>query len=263
MVVLLLALAGLVLGSFVNALVWRLHEKKDWVTGRSECPHCHHVLAPKDLIPLLSWLMLGGKCRYCHKPIPDSPLVELTLPILFVLSYVFWPQPLIGVGLYEFVFWLIFLVGFVALAVYDLRWFLLPNVIVFPLIWLAVAQELGKLLFFHGTWGGLFGALLGAAVISGLFYIIFVVSKGRWIGFGDVKLAIVLGILAGGALPALLVLFAASLIGSLSSLQLVLTGRANRKSHLPFGPMLIAGVILVVLFGQAAIDWYADLVLFV
>ncbi|HEU4984857.1 MAG TPA: prepilin peptidase [Nitrososphaera sp.] len=253
----------MVLGSFINALVWRLHERKNWVSDRSECPHCHHKLAPKDLVPVFSWLALAGKCRYCKKPIPDSPLVELALPLLFVLSYLFWPEPLAGAGLYSFTLWLVFLVGFVALAVYDLKWFLLPDVIVFPLIGLAALQVVGELVFFGGAWGEFFGNLLGAAVISGLFWLIFVISKGKWIGFGDVKLAIVLGLLAGGALPALLVLFVASVLGTLLSLPLVLSGKATRKSHLPFGPMLIAGMIVVMLFGQAMIDWYADLVLVV
>lgn len=260
MVVLLLIVAGLTFGSFINALVWRLHKRKNWVSERSECPLCHHVLAPKDLVPVFSWLWLKGKCRYCHKPIPDSPVVEVALPLLFVLSYAFWPLPLYGEGLFVFIFWLIFLVGFVALSLYDLKWFLLPDVFVFPLIALAVVQVVGQLLLFNGTWQELLSSVMGAVVMSGLFYLIFVVSKGKWIGFGDVKLAIVLGLLAGGALPALLVLFVASVIGSILALPLVLAGKANRKSQLPFGPMLIAGTIVVVLFGQAIIDWYTTLV---
>ena len=126
MMVLLLVLTGLMFGSFINALVWRLHENKDWVSDRSECPHCHHKLAAQDLVPVFSWLFLGGKCRYCKKPIPDSPLVELALPGLFVLSYLLWPQPLSGVGLYDLIFWLVFLVGFTALAV----WFCRPDIII-------------------------------------------------------------------------------------------------------------------------------------
>ena len=261
LVVLLLVVLGLLFGSFVNALVWRLHEKKNWVSDRSECPHCHHKLGALDLVPVFSWLFLRGKCRYCRKPIPDSPLVELAVPALFVTSYVFWPEPLQGGGLYAFILWLVFLVGFVALALYDLKWMLLPDVIVFPLIGLAVLQVLGRLIVFGGSWQDAVGSVGGAAVMSGLFYGIFALSKGRWIGFGDVKLAVVLGLLAGGVLQALLVLFVASVIGSLLSLPLVLAGKASRKSHLPFGPMLIAGVVVVVLFGQAIIDWYTDLVL--
>ena len=139
---------------------------------------------------------------------------------------------------------------------YDLRWFLLPDVIVFPLVVLAVVQVLGLPLFFDGSWSAVLGSIIGVAVISGLFYLIFGVSKGKWIGFGDVKLGIVLGLLAGGAMQALLVLFPASLLGMLVSLPLVISGKASRKSHLPFGPLLIAGMIMVALFGQGLIDWY-------
>ncbi len=259
MIVLLLVLLGLALGSFVNALVWRLHEKKNWVSERSECTHCHHQLAAKDLVPVLSWLWLRGKCRYCGKPIQDSPIVELTVPVLFVVSYIFWPQVLTGRGLFDFVFWLAMLVGFTALASYDIKWFLLPDVVVFPLICLALLQVSGDWLLFNHSWHELAGPAIGAAIISGTFFALHYFSKGKWIGFGDVKLGIVLGLLAGGALPALLVLLAASLIGTLVALPLVLQGKANRKSHLPFGPLLIIGIIIVQLFGTGLIDWYMSL----
>jgi leader peptidase (prepilin peptidase)/N-methyltransferase len=261
MIVLLLVGLGLVLGSFINALVWRLHEGKDWVKDRSECPSCHHKLAARDLVPVVSWLLLGGKCRYCHKPIPDSPIVELVVPVLFVTSFYFWSQPISGVSLFTFILWLVFLVGFVALAVYDLKWFLLPDVIVFPLIGLAIFQVLGSWLFFHGTFTNVLGGLLGDSIISGLFYLIFEVSKCKWIGFGDVKLGIVLGLLAGGALQAFLLLFAASLLGVLVSLPLVLSGKADRKSHIPFGPLLILGMIVVQLFGQSLLNWYTGAII--
>lgn len=259
MIPLLLVGLGLILGSFVNALVWRLREHKDWVRGRSECTHCHHPLAAKDLVPVASWLWLRGKCRYCGKPIADSPLVEAILPLLFVLSYYCWPQLLQGEGLFTFVFWLVFLVGFMALAVYDLKWFLLPNVIVFPLIGLAIAQQLGVAIFYDMTWSDIVGSIAGAVTISGLFYALFHVSRGKWIGFGDVKLGIVLGILAGGVLPAILLLFVASVLGMFIALPQVLAGKANRKSQLPFGPFLLVAMVIVQLWGSGIIDWYRQL----
>lgn len=261
MTVLVLALFGLILGSFINAFVWRLHEKKDWVRDRSECDNCHHKLSPLDLAPVISWILLRGKCRYCQSPIKDSPLTEIAVPALFVLSYFFWPMPLQGEGLLTFSFWLVFVLGFTVLAVYDFRWFLLPNKIVFPLIGLAVLQVLIQLVFFDAAWRDIWGAALGVTIISGLFYLLFTVSKGAWIGFGDVKLGIVLGILAGGPLPAILLLFAASVLGMIFSLRLVLAGEANRKSHVPFGPFLLAGMIVVQLFGADIIHWYQQIVL--
>ncbi|HSW65908.1 MAG TPA: prepilin peptidase [Bacillota bacterium] len=259
MILVVLVLLGLCFGSFVNALVWRLHEKRNWVSERSECPHCHHILSGWDLIPVVSWLLLRGKCRYCHKPIPDTPLTELAVPALFVLSYYAWPYAFHGAGLFTFVLWLVFIVGFVVLAVYDIRWFLLPDKVIFPYIGLAVVQVLGVWLFFDGTWHQAAGSLVGAIIISGLFWALYEVSKGKWIGFGDVKLGIILGLLAGGVTHAFLLLFMASFIGMFISLPLVLMGKANRKSHLPFGPLLLAGLVLVVLFGSSLIDSYMRL----
>jgi prepilin signal peptidase PulO-like enzyme (type II secretory pathway) len=259
MIVLALVVFGLIFGSFVNAFVWRLHEKRDWVRERSECPHCHHQLAGKDLIPVVSYLMLKGKCRYCHHKIDDTPLAELAVPALWVTSYVCWPQPLHGAGLFAFGFWLVFVVGLVSLALYDFRWFLLPDKVVFPLAGLAAVQVLGAWLLYHGSWRSVAGSVLGAALISGIFYAIFVVSKGTWIGGGDVKLGVVLGLLAGGPLESMLLLFIASVAGTIFALPSVAAGKASRKVHLPFGPFLILGLIVVRLFGASLINWYTGL----
>ena len=271
MIIVVLVLAGLVLGSFVNALVWRFHaqsekaggqhktlshEQLSMLKGRSMCSNCHHELAPKDLVPLLSWLYLRGKCRYCKKPIQDSPFIELSLPILFAVSYLAWPVALHGVGLYDFVFWLIFLTGFVALAAYDFRWYLLPDRIVFPLIGLAATQFIGREVVFGFSWHDLLSVVWGVLIASGIFYVLFQVSKGTWIGGGDVKLGILLGILVGGPTHALLLLFLASLLGTVIALPLMATGRAHMTSKLPFGPYLLAATVLVVLFGDSFIRWY-------
>lgn len=258
MIPLLLTVLGLILGSFVNALVWRIHKKRNWTSERSECTHCHHQLGALDLIPVISFVMLRGKCRYCHKKIEDTPIVELALPALFVASYFFWPLPLEGRGAIEFGFWLIFLVGLLALTVYDFRWFLLPDKMVFPLVVLAAAQ-VAVVAAYDRDWHLIVSALGGAVVISGIFYLIFQISKGTWIGGGDVKLGLVLGLLAGGVLEGFLVLFAASVAGLLASLPAVVKGKAGKKTQIPFGPFLILGLIVVKLFGTAILDWYAGM----
>ncbi len=259
MTILFLAVFGLLFGSFINAFVWRLHEGKDWVTGRSECTHCHHVLAAKDLVPVFSWVALRGRCRYCHKRIEDNPLVELTLPLLFVASYLWWPMELTGQGLFDFAAWLCLLVGFVILTVYDLRWMLLPDKVVFPVIGLSVVYVLGNVLIFDVSWITAMHAAIGSLLISGLFAVLYVISQGKWIGFGDVKLALALGLLAGSASKAVLLLLVSSLMGSIIALPLVIAGQANRKTKLPFGPLLLAATVVVVLVGDSVISWYTGL----
>lgn len=260
MVILVIVAFGLIWGSFVNAFVWRLHESKDWVRGRSECSSCHHPLAASDLMPVVSWLLLRGKCRYCHAPIKDSPITELTMPVLFVLSYVYWPWALQGEGLIRFIFWLIFLVGFVALGAYDLRWKLLPNKIVFPLVALAVLQTIVICVFYMGGLSFLLNAIWGSLIISGGFYALYQVSGGKWIGGGDVKLGLVLGILCGGVWQALLLIFFASLAGTILTIPLVLNKKLKAKATVPFGPYLLFASVVVELFGAAIIHWYTHLI---
>jgi prepilin signal peptidase PulO-like enzyme (type II secretory pathway) len=217
-------------------------------------------LAALDLIPLFSWLSLHGKCRYCHKPIKDSPLVELSLPALFVMSYIWWPLPLRGAGLLQFVFWLLFLIGYTILAVYDLRWRLLPDKVVYPLTGLAGLQVFTLTLFYGAGATSILSALAGALIISGSFYILFQISGGRWIGGGDVKLGLVLGLLAGGAWQALSLLFIASLSGSLVSIPLLAGGRVKPKATIPFGPFLLLASVVIQLFGKSILHWYTHLV---
>lgn len=255
----LLGSLGAIFGSFVNALVWRLRNKRNWISERSECPNCRHKLASKDLVPIISWLILKGKCRYCKQKIDDNPLTEAALPILFIASYLLWPVSIEGVGLFQFVFWLLFLVGFMALAVYDLRWFILPNKIIFPLIGLAVAQVVTLPVFYHYDWSTVVDAGLGALLLFGIFYLLFQASKGEWLGGGDVKLVIVLGLLAGDPLRAVLVLFFASVVGTLLALPTIAKNGLGKKMKLPFGPLLITGMIIVQLFGTSIIDWYVGL----
>ncbi len=267
MVTLILLLLGLCFGSFINALVWRIHEQskprqkqiakpKDLsvLKGRSMCPNCGHTLAWYDLLPVASWLSLGGKCRYCSKPIsPQYPLVELLTAVLFVFSYAFWP---LSFHIPLFALWLALLTGFIALALYDLKWMILPNRIVFPMQALAVLYVITLFVLSKGDFHILSGAILGVVFSAGLFYVLHQLSRGKWIGGGDVKLAVVLGLILGGAGEALLMIFTASLLGSLIGIPLVLAKKTNLKGKLPFGPLLITATIVVYLFGAGFIAWY-------
>jgi len=277
MIIVLLVVLGLILGSFVNALTWRFHEqaelagkkgakaqeqrrKLSMLHGRSMCSNCGHELAVIDLIPLFSWLWLRGRCRYCRAKIQDSPLTEVAPAVLFVASYLWWPLSFHGVNLFQFIVWLVFMVAFVALAAYDFRWFLLPDRIVYPLIGLAATEVIIVAVAHRSISMGVNAAVAGL-IISGIFYLLFQFSKGTWIGGGDVKLAAVLGLLAGTPLKALLVLFLSSVIGTLVSIPLLLKGKQGLKAHIPYGPFLLTATIVVVLFGSSLIDWYDRLLL--
>ncbi len=269
MIIVILAVLGLCLGSFINAYVWRIHSRtktgklKDlsiW-HGRSMCPKCHHILVAKDLIPIVSWLLLKAKCRYCRKPISiQYPVVELVTSLLFIFSYIYWPYSFNAEGKTLFVFWLIFLLGFMILTVYDLRWRLLPNRIVTPLIFLILIQLSTQLIFFNAGFSLILGAFWGLLFSAGLFYGIFVVSDGKWIGGGDVKLAIVLGLLLGGPMKAILMVFLASLIGSIASIILISTKKLRRNSMIAFGPLIIAATVITYLFGSSIIEWYKNII---
>ena len=267
MIITILVVLGLCFGSFVNALVWRLYKqersrsksrdpKLSILTGRSMCPKCKHELSVLDLVPVFSYIWLRGKCRYCHEAIADSPLAELLTPALFVLSYVYWPLGFESKGLTMFVFWLVLLVGLVALALYDLKWYILPNKLTYSLLVIGCVQALLLVTIFTGrvetAWQLVGGLLIG----GGLFYILFQVSKGRWIGGGDVKLGMLLGLILAQPSLAILMIFGASFLGTLVSIPLLALGKANKNSRIPFGPFLIAGAVIARLFGLSLIAWY-------
>jgi len=270
-----LVLIGLCFGSFVNALVWRVYEqekenskkkpdkkylaKLSITKGRSICPHCKHELAVRDLIPVLSWLSLKGKCRYCGKPISAQyPIVELGMVVLLVGSYLWWPNSFNTTQYELFGLWVVMMIGFLALTVYDLKWYLLPNRLLYPLFVPAVAWMAISVSTSHGK--GL-GYTLAEVVISmvidgGLFYILYQVSAGKWIGGGDVRLGWLLGLLALTPARAVLVLFLASLLGTAFSLPLLVTKKLKRDSVVPFGPFLLLAAVLVQLFGASLLAWY-------
>ena len=264
MIIIMLGLFGLAFGSFVNALVWRLRNKRDFVSERSECTHCHHVLSWNDLIPVVSWVMLSGKCRYCHKKIDDSPIVEIFTALAFVVSYLAWPYGFETPGMILFGLWLTALVLLVALAVYDMRWYLLPDSMVFPLVAVGVAMGITRFVFVEGSELGqaLLNMILGVGVISGLYFVIHEVSAGKWVGFGDVKLGIFIGAILGWKY-ALLALFTANVLGLLFILPLLATKKLTAKSKIPFGPFLIMGCVISFLWGPLIIDWYLGLILVV
>lgn len=282
-IIVLLALLGLCMGSFAGATVWRLRARQlvqDKTEGEeveegeykklqpltqskltsdhSRCLHCGHELKWYDLIPLVSWASTGGRCRYCHKKIGAfEPLIELGVGGFFVVSYLLWPISLdTPLGIFQFVLWLASGVLLAILFAYDFKWFLLPNRIVFPLIGVSAVLAVSRLVGESDLTASLIEVVLSVSILSGLYFILWVYSKGKWIGFGDVKLGLALALLLGDWQLAALALFLANLLGCLLVLPGMFMGKITRGTHVPFGPLLIGGSVIAALFGQPVLQWY-------
>ena len=254
-----LFLVGAVMGSFAGAVAWRLAKRRDFVRERSECEHCHHVLAPKDLIPVYSWLSLKGKCRYCQKPFGTSALLlEVGLGFAFVVSFAVWPYGFETIGMALFITWLVSLVALTILFVYDLRHYILPDVIVWPLALLgAIMFVLRMLLQDTSIAWWILEAILALLPITGLYGLLYAVSGGKWIGFGDVKLGIFMG-LALGWQYALMALLIANYLGFFWVLPKLVRGKLNKTSHMPFGPFLIAATFISFLWGDVLVKLFVE-----
>lgn len=254
---------GTAFGSFALVLADRMHVGKDWVRGRSACDHCSHTLGPSDLIPILSWTIQNGKCRYCQHPISVVyPLVELGLGIAFAGSYYFLPYELGGLANVLFVLWLCGLVLMMSLVVADLKWFLLPSKIVYPLAGIAFVHRLVAFFVFEEQFiGAVVATMLALVIGSGLFWVLNRVSSGRWIGDGDFRLGIAIAFYLGSPLLTWLAVFFASVLGLVLSLPLIARSHNKLKLKIPFGPFLIAGLCVSYLVGQQLLDLYASLFL--
>lgn len=282
-VYLALGLLGVTIGSFSGATVWRLRARQldeDKKAGekvgqkeynqlknllkprlhedRSICLHCHHQLRWYDLLPLVSWIWLRGRCRYCRTPIGImEPLIEAGTALLFVASYAFWPTALdTPIHITQFVLWLISAAGLTILFAYDTRWYLLPNKVVFPLMAVAGVSAIVSIVTAVDQGAALLSTIIGCSILSGLYLVLFIVSRGAWIGFGDIKLGLVLALLLADWQLAFLTLFAANLIGCILVIPGLLSKKLSHGSRVPFGPMLIAAYFLVALFGYKIIAWY-------
>ena len=257
---------GLVVGSFLNCLMYRLKIEQSFLTGRSYCPNCKHNLSWYDLVPVFSFAVLGGKCRYCFKPISwQYPLVELATAVLFVAAGLrlvpgaVYDFPSASQILTLFYYWAVMAV-LVIVFVYDLKWYLIPDEAVFTGLALSVLFYFGRFLYelrLAGIydWSLLTNHFLSAVLSLAFFLSIFLVSRGRWMGFGDVKFSVFMGLALG--FPAILAgLFFAFFLGAIIGLGLILFKRKEVSSEIPFGPFLATGTVIALLFGERIIYWY-------
>lgn len=250
---------GLALGSFINALTWRIRAGWDMIKDRSRCVHCKHTLEWYDLLPVISWIVLRARCRYCKKPISAQyPLVEIGFGLFLAGSYHFWPSNLITHYDYAyFGLWIIAGVILTTLLIYDLRWMLLPDKLVYPL---ALISLLALSIVAQTNFNELSNHILAGFLAWVFFYILYIVSKGRWIGGGDIKLAPALGLwlTPTGVLTWLMLAFYSA---TLVVLPLLIFRAITRKQPVPFGPFLILGFVVAFIWGTDIKDWYLNLVL--
>ena len=216
-------LLGLAVGSFLNVVICRLENKEPIIFGRSHCPKCGAVLKWFDLIPLLSFLLQRGRCRYCHKKISfQYPMVEIFTGAIFLLIFNF-----------QFsIFNLLIACFLIIIFVYDLKHYIIPDKVIFPAILLALVFN----------WSN----ILSAVLASGFFLSLVLVSKGKWLGLGDVKLAALMGLILGWP-NILLALFLSFLSGAIVGLGLIALGRKSIKSQIPFGPFLSGATVSIML----------------
>jgi len=244
---LVIFLFGLVVGSFLNCIIYRLQTGEGFLTGRSFCPYCKHELSWQDLIPIFSFLILRGKCRYCSQKISlQYPLVELATGLLFVSFFIF-----------HFSFFIFIIACFlIIIFVYDLKYYIIPDKVIYPAIAIALIFNfqflISKqfLIFNHSILNA-----LGAALF---FSLIVLVSRGKWMGVGDIKLAALMGLFLG--FPDILVaLFLAFFIGGIIGIGLIISGKRTLKSEVPFGPFLVLGTFIALFWGSQITNWYLNL----
>jgi len=250
----LIFICGLIIGSFLNCLIYRL-SVEETMRGRSYCPNCKHTLSWVDLVPVFSYLSLKGKCKYCHKKISAQyPILEVITGLIFVLVFNYKFPALVNfeiTNLTDLIFLLYIASSLIVIFVYDLKYYLIPDKVLFPAIIVA--------LLYHFN----YNYFLASFIATAFFLFIFLVSRGKWMGFGDVKLAILLGFILG--FPNILVgLFLAFLFGAIIGLALMYLniGKIGLKSEIPFGPFLIAGTAVALFWGNEIVYWYARLLIF-
>lgn len=247
------AVFGLLIGSFLNVVVWRVPRGESVVSPPSACPQCAHEIRARDNVPVLSWLVLRGRCRDCSAPISARyPAVELSCGALFAVMA-------LRFGLdWELPAYLYFAAVGLALALIDLDTKRLPDALTLPSWGLS-----GALLALAAVLGDHPGALLRAVVAAlavGLFYFVvwFVYPAGM--GFGDVKLAPVVGAYLGWVSYGATVVgvFLGFLYGAVVGIGVMLAAKGGRKTKIPFGPFMLAGALTGILFGQQIAHAYTS-----
>lgn len=262
MAVVIFFIIGLFIGSFLNCTYYRLSVNEGFKEERSFCPKCKHTLAWYDLIPLLSFLMLKGKCRYCKEKISwQYPLSELATGALFALTinYLGFDFALFDFEFFKTLYFLTVASFFVIIFIFDLKHCIIPDSLMLPLIiigclWFFACNNIFSIYSLDQAWNYIYSAFAA----SYLFLLVFLYSGGRGMGFADVKLAFFMGLFLGWP-KILLALFLANLFGAIIGVALIANKKRRMSSEIPFGPFLIVGTYAALFFGDSLINWYLNI----
>ncbi len=261
MIVAFVFILGLFIGSFLNVVIYRLHREESFVKGFSKCLFCGHRLYPKDLVPIFSFLWLKAKCRYCKTAISwQYFLVELATALGFVLVFLrlfsstdlqTWLGALTVLSSLQLLFWWLMFCFLLIIFVYDLKYYLILDKVSIPAIFLALALNL----FLGHTWQSL---ALGILIGGGFFLLQFILSQGKWIGGGDIRVGILMGAALGFS-HVLAALFLAYILGGIFATFLLIFGKKHLGDKLPFGTFLTLATFVILLYGDVLIRWYLTL----
>jgi leader peptidase (prepilin peptidase) / N-methyltransferase len=260
---------GSCVGSFINALVYRLKTNQSVARGRSMCPHCRHVLAWNDLFPLFSFLFLRARCRYCRAKISwQYPVVEFITGVLFVIVFLAIYQfnnlttaGLLNCQIVKLLAYWIFISFLTIIFLYDLKYYLILDQITIPAMAIALLFQVFRIIYYQLPITNYQLLFLSAILGGGFFLIQFLVSKGRWIGGGDIRLGFLMGLILGW--PNILVgLFLSYILGSVVGLILIGLKKKQFGSEIPFGTFLTLGTFIALLWSEQLIHWYLTLFLF-
>jgi prepilin signal peptidase PulO-like enzyme (type II secretory pathway) len=242
---------GTIFGSFINCLVYRLHSEKTML-GRSFCPKCKHILGFFDLFPIFSYIFLKTRCKYCKNKISVQYfLVELFTGIIFSFGYWFYFINKIGLenNILFLIFYLVISFFLIIIFIYDLKYYLVLDVVVWPGIIIAFLYNFFLLKV------DLFSLLIAGVVGVSFFGIQFIFSKGKWIGGGDILIGLLIGFTLGWP-KVILAIFISYILGSIIGIILLTFKKKGWSSQLPFGPFLVFSTWLTILFGDIILDWY-------
>jgi prepilin signal peptidase PulO-like enzyme (type II secretory pathway) len=255
--IIFLFILGLIVGSFLNAVICRLKTGEKIITSRSACPYCKKKLTARDLIPVVSFILYKGKCRYCKKPISwQYPAVELATALAFAIIYLK-IAPISTLYLLFVICYLLFIASIlIIIFVYDVKHYIIPDKVIIPAIAVALSVQLLALSKINlQLISSLPFALSGAVIAGGFFLLLVLASSGRWMGGGDIKLGIFMGLVLGYPLV-LVALFIAYISGAAIGISLMFCRKKKINDEIPFGPFLTCAMFITLLWGNQILEWY-------